>query len=142
MSGTFRPEKYTKNTNTPNPIHIHEGTANGGLAASVFVIPGILNENVKYCRKAVCTQTMPKNGKIRVAAIGVGSLGRHHARNYADLAVEGRVDFVGICDIDAETGTRVSREHGSASIRNWRDLIGKVDAGPIAHPTETPCAFT
>ena len=30
---------------------------------------------------------------LKVAAIGVGSLGRHHARNYAELAREGRVSL-------------------------------------------------
>ena len=45
---------------------------------------------------------------LKVAAIGVGSLGRHHARNYAELALEGRVDLVGVCDIDAETATQLA----------------------------------
>ena len=50
---------------------------------------------------------MPEKSKLRAAAIGVGSLGRHHARNYAELSREGRVEFVGVCDVDAETASRV-----------------------------------
>jgi predicted dehydrogenase len=82
---------------------------------------------------------MAENGKIRVAAIGVGSLGRHHARNYAELAAEGRVEFVGICDIDETTATRVAGEHGREQFADWHNLPGNVDAVSIATPTETHC---
>ena len=51
---------------------------------------------------------MNENRKLRVAAIGVGSLGRHHARNYAELAREGRVEFIGVCDANAETAKKVA----------------------------------
>lgn len=88
---------------------------------------------------------MSQDRKFRVAAIGVGSLGRHHARNYAELAAEGRVDLVGICDTDAATRERVSSEHSCAAFADWGDLLDKVDAVSIATPTEThadiACAF-
>lgn len=82
---------------------------------------------------------MAGNDKIRVAAIGVGSLGRHHARNYAEMAAEGRVELAGICDLDAETAARVAREHDCASFADWHELLDKVDAVSIATPTETHC---
>ncbi|MEO6051049.1 MAG: Gfo/Idh/MocA family oxidoreductase [Pyrinomonadaceae bacterium] len=82
---------------------------------------------------------MPENRKIRVAAIGVGSLGRHHARNYAELTVEARVELIGVCDENAETAAVVASEHKVQSFTDWRDLIGKVDAVSIATPTETHC---
>lgn len=82
---------------------------------------------------------MSENRKLRVAAIGVGSLGRHHARNYAELAAEGRVKFVGVCDSDAETVSRVASDSGGDGFTDWRELIGKVDAVSIATPTETHC---
>lgn len=78
-------------------------------------------------------------GRLRVAAIGVGSLGRHHARNYAELAKEGRVEFVGVCDIDNSTAESLSREYKCAEFADWRELIGKVGAVSIATPTETHC---
>jgi predicted dehydrogenase len=76
---------------------------------------------------------------LRAAAIGVGSLGRHHARNYAELAAEGRVEFVGVCDVDPETRERVAGDHGTVAHADWRELIGKVDLVSIATPTETHC---
>lgn len=88
---------------------------------------------------------MASDTKIRFAAIGVGSLGRHHARNYAELAEEGRIEFIGACDADAETAKRVARENGAPFFTDWRELIDKVDAVSVATPTEThadiACAF-
>jgi predicted dehydrogenase len=88
---------------------------------------------------------MSSKTKLRVAAIGVGSLGRHHARNYAQLAAEGRVEFVGICDPDDETRQRISADHGCGAFADWNELLGNVDAVSIATPTEThadiACAF-
>lgn len=90
-------------------------------------------------QKATYVQTMTENTKLRTAAIGVGSLGRHHARNYAELAREGQIEFVGACDSNAETATQIGSENGSASYTNWRELLDKVDVASIATPTETHC---
>jgi predicted dehydrogenase len=82
---------------------------------------------------------MAEDQRLKVAAIGVGSLGRHHARNYAELTLEGRVDLVGVCDIDPETAAAIGAGHNSAHYTDWRELLGKVDAVSIATPTETHC---
>ncbi len=78
-----------------------------------------------------------------MAAIGTGSLGRHHARNYSELAAESRVDFVGSCDVNEETAKQNAND--AAFFTDWRDLIERVDAVSIATPTEThaeiACAF-
>ncbi|QYO66901.1 Gfo/Idh/MocA family protein [Leptolyngbya sp. 7M] len=77
--------------------------------------------------------------KLRAAAIGVGSLGRHHARNYAELAREGRLEFVGICDTNKETAHAIATEHGGNAFIDWRELLNNVDLVSIATPTETHC---
>jgi len=77
--------------------------------------------------------------KLRVAAIGTGSLGRHHARNLAELAAEGRVEMIGACDADADTAARVAADNGCAAFTDWRELLGRVDMVSIATPTETHC---
>ena len=82
---------------------------------------------------------MGENRKLRVGAVGVGSLGRHHARNYAELGAAGRIEMVGICDSNAETAAAVASEYGVASFTDWHDLFGKADAVSIATPTETHC---
>ena len=79
------------------------------------------------------------NRNLRAAAVGAGSLGRHHARNYAELAREGRVEFVGVCDSNGDTASTIAAEHGASSFTDWRDLLEKVDVVSIATPTETHC---
>lgn len=85
---------------------------------------------------------MTENRKLRIAAVGVGSLGRHHARNYAELAALGRVDLVGVSDADEATAATVAVENACATFTDWQDLIGNVDAVSIATPTETHCEIT
>lgn len=82
---------------------------------------------------------------LRAAAVGVGSLGRHHARNYAELARHGRIEMVGACDNDPGTAERVAADNGCSAYTDWRELTGRVDLVSIATPTEThaeiACAF-
>jgi predicted dehydrogenase len=82
---------------------------------------------------------MTEAGKLRAAAIGVGSLGRHHARNYAELEREGRVEFVGACDPNEQTLKQVASDNNCNSFADWHELLEKVDVVSIATPTETHC---
>ena len=79
------------------------------------------------------------HGNLRTAVIGVGSLGRHHARNYAELAAEGGSEFVGVCDADEETAKEIAEKNSCAYFSDWKDLLDKVDAVSIVTPTETHC---
>jgi predicted dehydrogenase len=45
---------------------------------------------------------------LKTAVIGVGSLGRHHARNYAEIAQAGKAEFVGVCDADEEMARKIA----------------------------------
>lgn len=78
---------------------------------------------------------------LRTAVIGVGSLGRHHARVHAELAAEGRTHFLGVSDARLETAQTVATAQGCAVFADWRDLLGEVDAVSLATPTETHCAI-
>jgi predicted dehydrogenase len=84
-------------------------------------------------------------GTLKTAVIGVGSLGRHHARNYAEIARAGETRFVGVCDADAETARRIAEENGCEYFTDWRALLDKTDVVSIVTPTEThseiACAF-
>ena len=44
---------------------------------------------------------------LRTAVIGVGHLGKQHARIHAALAHEGHSQFAGICDIDQARGNEI-----------------------------------
>ena len=45
---------------------------------------------------------------LRTAVIGVGSLGQHHARNFAELAAEGRCSLAAVCDIDESRAAEIA----------------------------------
>ena len=85
---------------------------------------------------------MQDTTKLKVAAIGVGSLGRHHARNYAELASEGRVELVGVCDLNPATAAEIAKQHDTTAFTDWRELLDKVDAVSVATTTETHCEIT
>jgi predicted dehydrogenase len=76
---------------------------------------------------------------LRTAVIGVGHLGKQHARIHATLAAEGLAKFVSICDLDEKVAREISSEHKTEWTTNWRDLIDKVDAVSLAVPTESHC---
>ena len=60
---------------------------------------------------------------LRTAVIGVGHLGKQHARIHAALAQEGQSQFVGICDIDQSRGAEIANQHGVPLSSDWRELI-------------------
>ncbi|HQB93588.1 MAG TPA: Gfo/Idh/MocA family oxidoreductase [Candidatus Omnitrophota bacterium] len=71
--------------------------------------------------------------KIRVGVVGVGHLGKEHARIYSQLS---ECQLVGISDRDPAKADK-ARELGTAYYRDYKDLLGKVDAVSIATPTST-----
>ncbi len=77
--------------------------------------------------------------KLKTAVVGVGSLGRHHARNHVEIARSGKTEFVGVCDSNEENARRIAAENDCRYFINWRELLYKVDAVSIATPTETHC---
>jgi predicted dehydrogenase len=74
--------------------------------------------------------------KLRTAVIGVGHLGRQHARIHGNLAAEGFSEFVSVCDRTEETGRAVAVERGVEWTADWRNLVGRVEAVSLAVPTE------
>ena len=73
------------------------------------------------------------------AVIGVGHLGRQHARIHSDLAAEGLTEFVFVCDIDQRAASEIASERKVEWTTDWRQLIGKVEAVSLAVPTVTHC---
>ncbi len=69
---------------------------------------------------------------LRVAVIGVGHLGQHHARLLA--SIEG-VELVGVCDTNRGRADDIAAKFGGQSFGDARDLVSRVDAVTIAAPT-------
>lgn len=76
---------------------------------------------------------------LRTAVIGVGHLGRQHARIHAALAVEGLTECVSVCDINEQAAREVASERNVEWTTDWRQLMGRVDAVSLAVPTESHC---
>ena len=68
----------------------------------------------------------------RVAVIGVGHLGKHHARLYAEI--EG-VELTGVVDVIQSRAEEFAALYKTAPYTDYRDLFGKVDAISLAVPT-------
>ncbi len=71
--------------------------------------------------------------KIRVAVVGVGHLGQHHARNYSEM--KDSVDLVGVVDVDRKAATRFADKFRTQALFDYKMLIGRVDAVSIVVPT-------
>ena len=72
--------------------------------------------------------------KIRVGVVGVGHIGREHARIYSQLP---GVQFVGLCDIDGQVAQKAAQRHGVKAYGTAEALAQEVDAATIATPTNT-----
>src|SRR4051812_47800114 len=70
---------------------------------------------------------------LRVAVIGVGHLGRHHARILSTLP---GVELVAVGDTNEPRAREIAAAHGSAPAFDYTDVLGRVDAVTIAVPTE------
>src|SRR5258708_34631820 len=76
---------------------------------------------------------------LRTAVIGVGHLGRQHARIHSNLAAEGLADFVSVCDLSEPTDQSIANERKVEWTSDWRTLAGRVDAVSLVVPTESHC---
>lgn len=79
--------------------------------------------------------------KVKVAVLGTGSLGQHHARVYAELAAAGQVELTGIYDAQIETARKVAAKHQLRVFASVAEAAAASDALNIATPTITHYAL-
>lgn len=77
----------------------------------------------------------------RVAVLGVGSLGKEHARLYAELARAGICRFVGVHDVHAESARMHAERLGVTAFASVEAAAGAVDALSVVTPTSTHFAL-
>jgi predicted dehydrogenase len=67
-----------------------------------------------------------------MAVVGVGHLGKEHARILAGLP---EVELVGVADVNSDQAQAIAQRVGTKSFSDHRQLIRQVDAAVIAVPT-------
>lgn len=72
--------------------------------------------------------------RIRVGVLGVGSIGKNHARICAGLP---NADFTAILDANPEASQTISREYSVPVTGSLEEFAERIDAATIATPTPT-----
>lgn len=75
-----------------------------------------------------------QRGAVRVAVIGAGSFGRHHARAIRELEA---VELTAIVDVDFEKAQQAAREYGSQPFQRLDEVANLIDCAIVATPTVT-----
>jgi len=74
------------------------------------------------------------SGKLKIAVIGVGHLGKEHARIYSDMP---DVSLAGIVDISKERGEEAARRYSTKYYSSYKEILGKVNAVSVVVPTKS-----
>ena len=69
---------------------------------------------------------------LRVAVVGVGHMGRHHARIYSELQ---ECELVAVIDKDIGRARKIAGQHGGEAFADLADFAGTIDAATVAVPT-------
>jgi predicted dehydrogenase len=73
---------------------------------------------------------------VRIAVVGVGHLGRHHARILSALP---QVELVAVVDTNRPRAEEIASANRTRAVFDAADIAGEVDAVTIAVPTERHC---
>jgi predicted dehydrogenase len=69
---------------------------------------------------------------LRAAVIGVGHMGRHHARLYHELP---GAELVAVVDVDTQKAERIAAQYKSQPASRLSDVIDSIDVATVAVPT-------
>jgi predicted dehydrogenase len=70
--------------------------------------------------------------RLRIAVVGVGHLGQHHARILAGFP---DVELVGVADASSDRAVAIAQRCGTRAYDRFEPLLGQVDAVSVATPT-------
>ncbi|PKP56387.1 MAG: hypothetical protein CVT88_10245, partial [Candidatus Altiarchaeales archaeon HGW-Altiarchaeales-1] len=71
--------------------------------------------------------------KIKVAVIGAGNMGKNHVRIYSEM---NNVELIGVADLNEEVGKDIANKFNTNFYKNYKEVIGKVEAVSIVVPTK------
>jgi predicted dehydrogenase len=69
---------------------------------------------------------------IRAGVVGVGSIGKNHARIYSGLP---GVDFSAVLDTDPEAAHAISQQYGVKAVTELSEFAQLIDVATVATPT-------
>ncbi len=74
------------------------------------------------------------NAPLKAAVIGVGAMGRHHARVYTEIA---QTELVGVADASADAGGAIAAKYGVSAYTDYETLLAETqpDLVTVAVPT-------
>lgn len=78
------------------------------------------------------TSRTQNNRPVRTAVVGVGALGRHHARLYAESP---EAELVGVFDVDPDQAARISEQHACHVFDSLDAVAAAAEAVSVAVPT-------
>ncbi|RLI88681.1 MAG: gfo/Idh/MocA family oxidoreductase [Archaeoglobales archaeon] len=71
--------------------------------------------------------------KLKVGVIGVGAMGKHHARVYSEIA---NAELVGVADVNEKVAREVAQTYNTEAFTDYEELLNRgLDAVSIAVPT-------
>lgn len=70
---------------------------------------------------------------LKVAVIGVGHLGKEHARVYTELP---GVTLIGVVDIQTEQAEKIAQRYHTKCFSNYKEILDQAEAVSIAVPTK------
>ena len=73
---------------------------------------------------------------IKVAVLGVGSLGQNHARIYKELQQKGHVELIGVFDTNQEQAKAIASKYDTTPLSSIEEAE-EADALSIVTPTST-----
>lgn len=76
--------------------------------------------------------------RLKVAVVGVGHLGKEHARVYAEMP---GVELFSVVDIQRKQAEKVAQQYNTRYFLNYKDIIDKIQAVSIAVPTKSHYAI-
>ncbi len=77
--------------------------------------------------------------KLKIAVIGVGHIGKEHARIYNDMP---EVNLTGIVDINKKQGEKIAQQYNTKHYSSYKDIPHKVDAVSVVVPTKSHYEIT
>src|ERR1035441_8020225 len=75
--------------------------------------------------------------KLQVAVLGVGSLGKEHARIYAEMAATGQIHFAGVHDISAQQAAKIAEKYGVPVFASLDEALLAAEVFSVVTPTHT-----